>query len=390
MKLFASRLFNHRVEIIILCLQFPLWVAWGQADVAIGNTYQLNLQRKTANESAYILHNAKVDATSFKWETTHGAFGSRGLALTYYNGIEFFADDVATTAGATFTPSVRMTIRPDGNIGIGTSLPRGKFDVDGAGDIFLADDVNTGTTQSIFFPGHVYLSPYNGSNVSYLQARRFDNSGTTSLRLRTYNNGSLVESMHLSGNGSVGVGTVVPDGFQINTNLSSETSAGVNNIRIGVLGGSPRIILDNSGSIPFEIDNAAGRFRIYTPGVERFTITSSGNVGIGTTDPGSFKLAVEGKIGAREVNVMNDSPWPDYVFEESYSLPSLSTLEQFIKKNKRLPDVPSAEHVKARGINLGEINTLLLKKIEELTLHLIEKENQLQALDERIKKLEED
>ena len=109
------------------------------------------------------------------------------------------------------------------------------------------------------------------------------------------------------------------------------------------------------------------------------TIKDGGNVGIGTTTPGSFKLAVEGKIGAREVKVTLQNPWPDYVFNQGYQRMSLASLEAFIKKNNHLPNIPSAQEVKANGgIDLGEMNTKLLEKIEELTLYVIElkKENE--------------
>lgn len=108
--------------------------------------------------------------------------------------------------------------------------------------------------------------------------------------------------------------------------------------------------------------------------------TNSGNVGIGTLNPGSFKLAVEGKIGAREVKVQS-SGWADFVFAEDYVLPPLAEVEQFIKENKHLPEVPSEAEVKENGIELGKMDALLLQKIEELTLYMIElkKENEEQA-----------
>ena len=109
-----------------------------------------------------------------------------------------------------------------------------------------------------------------------------------------------------------------------------------------------------------------------TSNTVRMLITSAGNVGIGTTNPGSFKLAVEGKIGAREINVTTTNPFPDYVFESSYNLPSLEEVERYIKKNNHLPDVPTAKEVEKDGVDLGEMNILLLKKIEELTLYVIE------------------
>ena len=90
-----------------------------------------------------------------------------------------------------------------------------------------------------------------------------------------------------------------------------------------------------------------------------------------------YLLGVNGKIKCREVRVTNEN-WADFVFENDYELPSLESVEKFIKDNKHLPDLPSAEEVLENGTNLGEIDAILLQKIEELTLYLIEinKENQ--------------
>ena len=110
--------------------------------------------------------------------------------------------------------------------------------------------------------------------------------GTTdnqSLVLQT-NNG---ERLRVDTNGNVGIGTnSFPSGLQINTDVS-EFNRNVDNVRIGVANGSPTIILEDiaTNSTQWEIDNFAGRFRIHNPGDEKFTITSSGNVGIGTTGP---------------------------------------------------------------------------------------------------------
>jgi|GEM_PF-1571029 len=101
-----------------------------------------------------------------------------------------------------------------------------------------------------------------------------------------------------------------------------------------------------------------------------------GNVGIGTSNPVD-KLSVNGRIRAKEIKVDNQN-WPDYVFEETYGLQSLSEIEQFIVQNKHLPGVPSAKDVGQDGVALGEMNAILLRKIEELTLHVIalKKENE--------------
>lgn len=113
----------------------------------------------------------------------------------------------------------------------------------------------------------------------------------------------------------------------------------------------------------------------------RLLVDNTGKVAIGTADvPGNHLLYVNGSILATEVNVKLKTAWPDYVFADDYKLPSLSELELFIRKNKHLPEVPAAEEVKEDGVRLGEVNAVLLKKIEEMTLYLIElkKENEVQ------------
>ena len=115
-------------------------------------------------------------------------------------------------------------------------------------------------------------------------------------------------------------------------------------------------------------------------------IDGSGNVGMGTTNPGSYKLAVSGKIRAKEVVV--ETGWSDFVFEEDYYLMPLPEVERYIAEYQHLPDVPSAEEVAANGLALGESQALLLQKVEELTLYMIDLDKENQALNRRIASLE--
>lgn len=103
-----------------------------------------------------------------------------------------------------------------------------------------------------------------------------------------------------------------------------------------------------------------------------------GNVGIGTDKP-KAKLAVDGNILAKEIKVKTDVSVPDYVFERDYELNSLDYIADYVKKNKHLPEIPSAKEIKRDGLDLAEMNLLLLKKIEELTLYAIQQDKEIES-----------
>jgi hypothetical protein len=128
--------------------------------------------------------------------------------------------------------------------------------------------------------------------------------------------------------------------------------------------------------------------RVYISGAknESSYFNTGGNVGIGTTKTNGYKLAVEGTIGAREINVNTDT-WSDFVFNSDYNLKSLEEVESFIDENSHLPDIPSEVEVKEKGIDVGKMNAKLLQKIEELTLYLIDQNKTTKLLKTEISKL---
>ncbi len=114
-------------------------------------------------------------------------------------------------------------------------------------------------------------------------------------------------------------------------------------------------------------------------------INHSGNVGIGTTNPNGWKLAVNGQIRAKEIKV--ETGWSDFVFYDDYKLPTLLEVENHIKENGHLKDIPSAKEVEENGIFLGEMDSKLLQKIEELTLYTIQQEKKIEQQTKEIEKL---
>jgi hypothetical protein len=221
--------------------------------------------------------------------------------------------------------------------------------------------------------------------------------------------GSSGNNIFSTTSGNVGIGTPTPawgklnitfnngqqSGVQNNSLLAIEdntyTTAGMVNTRINWINANGLRIASiyaahnaygsNNSDLAFETNNG-------TASVERIRITSSGNVGIGTSDSKGYKLAVAGGIIGESVTVKLQSNWPDYVFEDSYKLPSLPQLESYINQYHHLPEIPSARDVNQEGLDLGEMNKLLTKKVEELTLYLIEKDKAIKDQDNRVKKLE--
>lgn len=147
-----------------------------------------------------------------------------------------------------------------------------------------------------------------------------------------------------------------------------------------VQGGSKMIFYPTSGNllIGSTTDNGS---RLQVTGNGYFT----GNVGIGTASPQS-PLAVNGTITAKKV-VVTQSGWADYVFRRNYRLPALPEVERYIARHQHLPGVVSAAEVANKGVDLGDNQVVLLRKIEELTLYLIEQNKELEALKSENQKL---
>ncbi len=212
------------------------------------------------------------------------------------------------------------------------------------------------------------------------------------------------ERLRIDQDGDVGIGTSTPNSnLHVNETATAGTDHVISRWETASGGGLSVRVSDLSLSNPgWQFNAYAGESLSFSQGgTDRMFIKTDGNVGIGTTDPLS-KLSVDGHIRATEVKVLLDISVPDYVFEPDYELRTLKETKKYIAENKHLPEIPSAVEIEENGIDLGDMNMRLLKKIEELTLHQIElleklEEQSLQLLEQnqqlsqqqrRIEKLE--
>ncbi|WP_420385501.1 hypothetical protein [Roseivirga sp.] len=184
----------------------------------------------------------------------------------------------------------------------------------------------------------------------------------------------------------------------IHNKLSTDGSIGIGiNIPLAKLH-----VKGNSGSSETQINNVDGMFienggslnsyyvlqTATTGGGKSFSITNAGNVGIGTDTPDE-KLEVNGTVRSKKVKV-EASDWPDYVFSPNFELRTLDEVEDFIEKNHHLPEVPSTQEIEVNGLDLGSMDATLLKKMEELTLYMIEMNKTIKDQGKRIEELEKE
>jgi hypothetical protein len=145
---------------------------------------------------------------------------------------------------------------------------------------------------------------------------------------------------------------------------------------------------DNTKDAAIIFRNTSNTISVGSNNLMNFAATSysftTGKVGIGcVNNMNDFALAVQGGVVCAKMSVLDIDSWPDFVFGDGYNLMNLYELEQYINTNQHLPNVPAAGEVSANGINLGEMNAILLQKVEELTLHIIELQKQIDELKAR-------
>ena len=305
----------------------------------------------------------------------------------------------------------------NGRVGIGTISPNKKLHV-----VNTLGSLPSWGSQVAIFQNNGSVSDNAGiallagtSGISYIHLSDADaaasgtilyNHSNNSLGFRVNGNGS--DDVTITSTGNIGIGYMSPDKkLHVVNTLGSLPSWGSqvaifqnngavsDNAGIALLAGTSGISYihlsdaDNaaSGTILYNHSNNSLGFRVNGGGSDNMTIASTGNIGIGTSDPSTYNLAVKGTIGAQEIEVVQTIP--DYVFGEDYNLRSLEQVETFIKEESHLPDIPSAKEFEGGRVAIGEMQERHLQKIEELTLYLIEQNEINKAQAKKIEELEQ-
>ena len=340
----------------------------------------LGLGTNTLEENLTGYRNTAVGAAALQ-KNTSGSFnvglgastlqqnlvGSYNVAIGYISLEKNTSGNQNTAIGYA---SLKNTTTGSNNVGLGTNA--------------LAENLTGFSNAAIGGNALIKnIDGYQNAAIGYLSLQK-NTSGKNNVGV-----GSSSNSENTIGDNNVGIG--------LNTNRMNQT--GSNNTLIGSFAGGGATAHNKSGSVFIGYQagfNETNSNKLYIENSSSTTPLilgdfSSDQVGINTDKLTSgYALSVNGKGIFTEVRVLEFANWPDYVFKPEYKLKTLEEVNSFIKENGHLPNIPSAEEVKEDGILLGDMNKNLLEKIEELTLYMIQTNEQIKELKSENVKLKKE
>lgn len=293
-----------------------------------------------------------------------------------------------------------------GFVGIGITTPGQHIHVRN-GNIFLenfASGVIASKQNATLYLGGLIDKNQNGMRLFYSGAGNIDVRANhpSGLLFNVDNTNGRTERMRISANGNVGIANANPyklltvngDVALANYNTSGKGNQGDGFSGLEILGNNQAptrrgisLDPDPGGSFNFYVNSnqrpSAFNFMDGAAGTLLMTINAvDGNVGIGTGNTAGYKLAVNGFVRAKKVVV--ETGWSDFVFYDDYRLMPLLEVEQHIKEQGHLPEIPAASEIETNGADVGRLLQLQMQKIEELTLYIIEQNKRIEALEKKI------
>ncbi len=297
-----------------------------------------------------------------------------------------------------------FAVKSNGRVGIGTASPSYLLDVNGtsrfSNDLLLSESK------------YIYL----GNNNNRIRAESYGDIGiypNANLYIGAVISGDETKNVSFLENGNVGIGTTTVDDKLHLKQRSGDAVLKIENTGNGnasiikfsrerttgedVVGGAIGLVSNtgtNWGQLFFNARSGAADVGVDGSGTQTPFLTLGNGVnnnvavGIGTNTPKNA-LDVVGTIRSTEVKV-EATPWPDYVFADNYQLRTLKETKEYIQENKHLPEIPSATEIEANGVELGDMNMRLLKKIEELTLYQIELMEKLEQQNEELQNVKKE
>jgi len=307
-----------------------------------------------------------VNRTQLSWSASTDNIGVTGYRV-FQNGTE-----VGITTGTTYTAN---------GLTQSTSYAFTVRAIDAAGNVSAAGNtVNITTTIGADSepPSPVTTLAASGTTATGTQlswSASTDNIGVTGYRV--FQNSAEV--------GTRTGTTYTASGLTQSTSYAFTVRAIDAAGNVSAAGNTVNITTQGSGGI---VDYTSVNANLATVDWQARNVFAAQGMGIGTTDTQGYALAVAGNVVAESVKIALQTNWPDFVFEKEYSLPSLEEVEKHIMEKGYLSDLPSADEVKANGIDLGEMNALLLQKIEEITLYIIQQDKKIKELEKKDERLE--
>lgn len=310
--------------------------------------------------------------------------GEKDLSINATEGLVF--PPPGTSSGNLLLQYSSSVLTRPGNVGIGIASPEGKLHIGsgGATNFIIGNSFTSGGSTALYMGTSASSNGY-----TYLQGvRSAGAAGGYGVLALNPNGGNLgvgttspIEKLHING-GNLVVDNAAPFMYlRANGLTAGYLNASGNNIGLTTTASNNTGVLylgaKGQGIVSIEPN---GQFSVNTGNPGAFRVHPDGRVTVGPKAASGYWFAVGGSMICEELKVQLINNWPDYVFKDDYKLRTLDDLRKYISENNHLPGIPAAAEVEKNGIDVGDMQKRLMEKVEELTLYVLQLQNEIRSL----------